>query len=217
MITIEDISLIDKFINEELTPVELHKFQERIRDDLEFSSEVRTQIHAVKGVRAYASLQFMGEIKDKMSDWKEGGHKSYTPSIDMTKIFLRIFVPAIILGLSYVIFTIVQKDHPSPVIPTEESTIQDSIYEAPAELPKADTTEMNLLRLKTDGESADIRIDVRDPKTFEVAQTGKKENVYTYVLKYDDKVDTIRSEQNNLVELLNKQVADHLSDTTKSQ
>jgi len=217
LITTEDISLIDKFINEELTPVELHKFQGRVRDDLEFSSEVRTQIHAVKGVRAYASLQFMGEIKDKMSEWKEGGHKSYTPSIDMTKIMLRIFVPAIILGLSYFIYTIVQTDHPKPVVPSELPTDEDSsvIQEEP---PKPDTTEMNLLRLKTDGDSAaDIRIDVRDPKTFEVAQTGKKENVYTYVLKYDDKVDTIQSEQSNLVELLNKQVADHLSDSTKVQ
>lgn len=120
MITREDITLIDHFINEKLNPEELQRFQLRVRDDFEFSHEVREHIAAVRSTRSYCSLQFMDELKSAYPEWKAEGFQKYSPSIDVTKIILRIAIPGIILGLSYGIYYVVRGDRPTPKPATEE-------------------------------------------------------------------------------------------------
>lgn len=123
MIRIDDIELIDRFIHEELSPLEKKNFEQRVRDDREFSKEVRKHIEAIRTVRSYSSIRFMETLEQQMPDWKSGGYKSYSPSIDTTKIMLRIFIPALILGISYGIFKIVQpSEHQPPA--KHEQTVQ---------------------------------------------------------------------------------------------
>lgn len=204
MITTEDIELIDKFINEELEPLELRKFQERVRDDLDFSLEVRNQISAVKGVRAYASLQYMKDLKQQMPDIKSGGYDKYIPSIDLTKIMLRIFVPAVILGLSYIIYSIVKEDKVEPIVPTEQVPTPDTTG---ALSPEASDSGVNLMNLKTsDDQVADTKLNVEDPTTFKVERTGENNGIYTFKLEYDGKTQTIESSQKDLDVLLRERM-----------
>lgn len=125
MITTEDIILIDRFINEELEPLELHKFQKRVHDDFEFSHEVREHIAAVRSIRSYAALQFMQDIKTAFPTWKAQGYNKYSRSVDLTKIVLGIIILTLILGVSYGIYSIVKMDKPEPS-PTEIGTPQSS-------------------------------------------------------------------------------------------
>jgi hypothetical protein len=213
LVTTQDITLIDRFINEELSAVELHKFQERVSSDYEFSQEVRTQISAVKGVRAYAALRFMAEIKREIPSWKEEGYKAYSPSMDTTKIFLRIFVPAIILGLSYFIFTIVDKGSPQKSTPKEAIVVDTVVV---AEVLEKDTANMVLMNIVLEGDTSDTQYEVWDPSSFKAVQISTDSNVFVYELQYDGKTDTIRSEQDSLVNILALQLENHKTDSTIS-
>ena len=114
MITTEDITLIDRFINEELEPLELRRFQKRVHDDFEFSHEVREHIAAVRNIRSFTALQFMQDVKTAYPTWKKDGYNNYSRSIDLTKIVLGIVILALILGVSFGIYTIVNVDPPTP-------------------------------------------------------------------------------------------------------
>ncbi|MBI1307833.1 MAG: hypothetical protein GC181_14615 [Bacteroidetes bacterium] len=197
MITIDDITLIDHFINEELDPIEKIKFEKRVRDDLEFSKEVRKQINAIKAIKTYESVKFMNSIEAQLPDWKAGGHKSYTPSVDMSRILLRILIPAMVLGISYAIFRIVSPpDDKKKTTPVEEQT------------PATNVETLDYFRMKNEGDSAppELKINIENPETYKGKLLSSENGEYVYELEYDGKTVHLKSDDGNLLPAIQQNV-----------
>lgn len=78
MLSEEQHILIDKFFSEELTAEEAQQFQNLLRDDVMFRSEVELQQQVILGIGAYGAQELKAELSSIHSEVK-GEVKEYKP------------------------------------------------------------------------------------------------------------------------------------------
>lgn len=79
MLSEEQHILIDKFFSGELTAEETQQFQELLRGDVAFRSEVELQQQVIQGIGAYGAKQLKAELQDIHQEVKDG-LQNYKPS-----------------------------------------------------------------------------------------------------------------------------------------
>jgi hypothetical protein len=219
LITENDILLIDRFINGDLSSLEHLEFEKRVKADLEFAKEVRLQQKVIDGLKIYGTAQMAAVVKTNFKDWKADGFKAYSaPRIIKPWVKVLVGVGVVAAGVAGYFLLTQSHDHEppkeqhAPVADTTNPEMPDIQVPAPAELEEDTFVEeagvegMNLIQLKTsETQTADMTLDVQDPSSFSARKIKESDGVYTYELKYDDKVEHVESLQDNLDVILNQQ------------
>ncbi len=218
MISEEDIALIDRFLAGELDGLERVEFERRVKNDLEFAKEIRSQQKIVDNLRVIGAAKMAASVKADMGSWKAEGYQSYKPSTGMstlTKVIIGVVAVGAIAA-AYFLTTNTERFGPTPEQGSEEVEVVDTMPQVEPSpgmevLPPAiesdsapDTITQNVTRMVTDGSTrqADIQLDVKDANTFNVELIKSEKGVYTYKISFDGKSQTIESDDPKLKETL---------------
>ncbi|MFT4521310.1 MAG: hypothetical protein ACI8ZN_000239 [Bacteroidia bacterium] len=208
MLSEEDISIIDAYLNKELREQERADFEARMGSDVEFSKLVEEHRLLVSGIEAFAGASMLATVKADMSAWKEGGYDTYKPPSSGGQIFLKMLLPlgVIAFAVAWYLNHSKQEVTPQTLPPVADTTWQqeadvapppESQVISPNESPSSE--KVNLVRLKMSAtEVADIKLDIKDATTFFVTKLGGDDGIYIYKVEFDGTTQIVKSDNPNL-------------------
>ncbi len=217
-----DIALIDAFIAGELTGLDKHKFEMRVKEDLEFAKAVRHQIHAVENLELFGAVQMGTALRADMVDWKKEGFKPYKSEMlaksTLVKIISTIAVLSVIAGAVW--YYTKREESPKEQKPLELSPQKPASIETPEsrqnQVDSSIETE-SYTELKTSEEQvADIQLDIQDPTTFSIIELSEVNGVYTYQISHDGQVQIIKSQDPNMDDRLTKMANEAIEENVQS-
>jgi hypothetical protein len=220
LINERDIALIDEFVAGKLIGNDKTDFEARVKRDLEFAKAVRQQIHAVEHVEIFGAVHMGQSLRGDMKQWKSnGGYKPYKSEM-MAKMFMIKAIVSVVLlaAIGGAVWYFFLKVEP-PVIEKPEPVQEEVEYipEPPVEVE--DTTTMDSLSLtelkSSEDQIADVQLDIQDPMTFSIVEILEEDGVYTYEIKYDDQVKTIKSQDPDLDDKLTEMANEAIQESSQ--
>lgn len=225
MINENDIEFIDRFIQGKLDHGEKLDFEKRVKNDLEFAKEVRSQQKVIDGLNAYGAHLFLKQISTDMQGWKSKGHNPYTPPNLVGKLILKIGIGVVVAAggyFGYKALTGEEKKHVPPPVEqkdTVETKQPEEVLPESSQEDSSKTVDSTRSTIETEGvsveedlimvtepgegsEDAEITLKVEDPASFSIKKLSVENNIHTYEIKADGKTQTIRTTQPNLDEVL---------------
>ncbi|MFM9944292.1 MAG: hypothetical protein ACKVQB_03585 [Bacteroidia bacterium] len=201
-----DIELIERFFRQELNEDELLAFENRVRQDPEFSKEVIKMRDIFYTVKMAARNDLKEELKEIQTEALTQPIKPYKPGIKWLKWIKGLIISAAIvssvyfLGNSSVIETFKSMMHKDSV------AVYDTIQSA---TPEPQASGQTIIKDPSDSRydnmTADFKLQVKDPKTFKIKKTGQSENgLYNYEIQADGETHNVSSPNPNLTEELLK-------------
>lgn len=211
----DDIELIERFFRQELNEDELLAFENRVRQDPNFSKEVIEMRNIFYGVRLAARKDFKEELREIQNEVLSQPLKPYKPnSFKWLKWFAGIVLSAAIIGVLYTFIDqhdierfkskFIEKDSVSieSVTPAPPAGLEPQVFiKSPS-----DTSYATL--------QADIELNVKDASTFSIKKIGVTESgLYKYEVKADGKSQEVISLNPNLAEELMKRKDESINDS----
>lgn len=211
----DDIELIERFFRQELNEDELLAFENRVRQDPNFSKEVIEMRNMFYGVRLAARKNLKEELQEIQNEVLSQPLKPYKPNrFKWLKWFAGIVLSAAIIGVLYTFIDwhdierfkskFIEKDSVSieSVIPATPAGSEPQVFiKSPS-----DTSYATL--------QADIELNVKDASTFSIKKIGVTENgLYKYEVKADGKIQEVVSLNSNLAEELMKRKYESINDS----
>ncbi len=216
-----DIELIERFFRQRLNDDELLAFENRVRQEPEFSKEVIHMRDIFYGVKWTARKDLKAELQEIQTTALSEGTEPYKPGglkgFKWLKWFTGLVITACIVGIAYTYFDKGTIEHFKSYFYSKDSVL---VYDTPisaSPLP-ADSSAPIILKVPSDERyknmQADFKLQVKDPKTFKIKKIGITENgLYTYEIQADGKTEIVSSTSAELVNELTKMRREAISDT----
>lgn len=223
-----NIELIEQFFRQELSEEELLAFENRVRQDPEFSKEVIHMRDVFYGVKWAARLDLKEELKEIQKNALSQGTKPYKPTglkgFKWLKWFTGLVITAAIVGIGFTYFNNKNIIHLKSYFVTEDSIPlnNNSIKKAPPgdtmPAPEGPTLIKDPSDPRYQNMPADINLQVKDPNTFKIKKIGMDENgLYTYEIQADGETHIVSSTNPELVGELMKKKEENISTTSRNK
>lgn len=211
----QDIELIERFFRQELSEDELLAFENRVRQDPEFSKEVIEMRNLFYGVRLAARKDLKDELQEIQKDVLSESIKPYKPkNFKWLKWFTGLVLTVAIVGILYKSID----QHAIEKVKTKLFERDSVSIESATPGPPEGSESLIFIKAPSDTSystlQADINLNVKDASTFSIKKIGVTENgLYKYEVKADGKSQVVVSPNYNLAEELMKRKDEAIKDT----
>lgn len=212
----DDIELIERFFRQELSEDELLVFENRVKQDPDFSKEVIEMRNVFYGVRLAARKDLKEELLEIQNEVLSQPVKPYKPnSFKWLKWFSGLVLTIAFVGILYKYID----QHDIERVKTKFFEKDSVLIESATPAPPAGFEPQIFIKDPTDTSyaslQADIELNVKDATTFSIKRIGETENgLYRYEVKADGQSQIVVSPNPNLTEELMREKKNALSKDT---